>query len=227
MRFSDIIGIIGTSLRLGIGGLILKNTSGKIRARSAADDGDAPLVGSVIAASGDDIELNEDAADAGADRKYTIRRPSAGMAGALTLVLPADAGANQYVLATDGAGNTYWASSAAASNLEATDTTDIAFGSASPVAMFTRPANAVIAKLQVIIDTPFDGAPSLSVGVSGTTSKYLASTAVDLTMAAGTIFEVSPGVAASGATEDLIATYAAGGATVGAARILVSYVIPS
>lgn len=227
MRFIDIIGIIGTSLRLGINGLILKSTGGKIRARNAADNADVPLVGSVIAASGDDIELNEDATDIGADRKYTIRRPAAGMAGALTLVLPPDAGTNEYVLSTDGAGNLYWASSAAASNLEATDTTTIAFGSASPVAMFTLPANAVTAKLQVIIDTAFDGAPSLSVGITGTTSKYLASTSVDLTMAAGTIFEVSPGAAAVGTTEDLIATYAAGGATVGSARILVSYVIPS
>ena len=50
---------------------------------------------------------------------------------------------------------------------------------------------------------------------------------VDLTAAAGTIFEVDPGLTANGSTEDLIATYAAGSASAGAARILVDYVIPS
>lgn len=227
MRFTDILGTISSTFKLGLAGLLLKSTGGKIRARNTGDSADAPLVGSVIAASGDSLELNEDAAGAGADRKYTISRPATGMAADLTLVLPPDLGTNEFALFTDGAGNTYWAASAAATNLEATDTTDLAFGSSSPLAMYTHPANAVVSKMLVIIDTAFDGSPSLSVGISGDTSKYLDATSVDLTMPAGTIFEVTPGVDSVGTSEEIIATFAAGGATVGAARILSSYVIPS
>ena len=93
--------------------------------------------------------------------------------------------------------------------------------------MFTLPASNIIPWAQVVIDTPFDGSPSLSVGISGETSKYLSSTQVDLTAAAGTVFEVSPGLPAPGGSEALIATYAAGGATQGSARILIAYMLPS
>jgi hypothetical protein len=93
--------------------------------------------------------------------------------------------------------------------------------------MFTLPSGAVITAVRVVVDTPFNGAPSLSVGITGTTSKYMSSTQVDLTADAKTVFEVEPGEPAPGGAENLIATYAAGGATAGSARILVDYVIPS
>ena len=131
------------------------------------------------------------------------------------------------VIKTDGAGNLSWAADSSATNLEATDTTDLDFDSTSTVAMFHLPANAVVRKVAIVVDAPFDGTPSLSIGVTGELSRYLGSTQVDLTAAAGTVFEVDPALAAVGAAEDLIATYAAAGATQGTARILVSYVIPS
>lgn len=227
MRFLDLLGTLSTKFQLGIQGLILKNTGGKIRVRNAADSADAPLVASLLSASGDEIQINEDAAGAGDDWKYAIKRPVAGMSADQQLVLPPDAGTAGFAMFTDGAGNTYWGAAAAATNLEATDTTSLVFGSSSPQAMFTLPANAVVLKVQVVIDTAFNGAPSLSIGVTGTLAKYLASTSVDLAAAAGTVFEVSPGLAANGSAENLIATYAAGGATAGAARLLVTYAIPS
>lgn len=227
MRFLDLRGTLSTLFRLGINGLQLKSTGGKIRSRNAADDADAPLVGSTIEASGDSIVINEDAAGAGADFKITISRPGAGMTEDLVLMLPANKGTAGYALTTDGNGNLSWASSAAATNLEATDTTDLAFGSTGTVAMFQLPANALVRLVAIVVDTPFDGAPSLSIGVTGELSRYLDSTEVDLTAAAGTVFEVDPSSAAEGTAQDLIATYSAGGATEGAARMLVSYVIPS
>ena len=119
-----------------------------------------------------------------------------------------------------------WTTVAGGTDKVVCDTTSLAFGATSPVAMFTLPANAVVKKVQVIIDTSFNGTPSLSIGISGTTSKYMGSGQVDLTAAAGTIFEVDPGQVANGSTENLIATYSAGSASAGAARILVDYVIP-
>lgn len=227
MRFLDILGTTSVKLQLGIAGLFLKSSASKIRARNAADSADVPLVGSVIAASGDALEINEDAIGAGADWKVTLARPAVGMTANLTLTLPTSAGSPAQVLQTDGSGNTSWVTLAAGTEKLVTDTTTLAFGSASPLALFTLPANAIIQYMQVIIDTAFNGAPSLSVGITGTTSKYLASTSVDLTAVAGTIFEVAPGVAAPGGAESLIATYAAGGASAGAARIIVDYSIPS
>lgn len=227
MRFLDLRGILGTILQLGINGLQLKNTGGKVRVRNAADSADAPLVGSTIEASGDSLTLNEDAAGSGADWKMTLSRPGTGMTQDLTFNMPASYGTADFVLKTDGAGNLTWGASASATNLEATDTTDLAFDSTSTVAMFQLPADAVIRKIAVVVDTAFDGAPSLSIGVTGELSRYLGSGQVGLNSAAGTVFELDPAAEAEATAQDLIATFAAGSATAGAARLLVSYVIPS
>lgn len=228
-RFIDLLGTTLGKIQIGIdaAAINLKSAAGKLRARNKADSADVPVVGSVIAASGDFLELNEDAVGAAADWKYTIGRPAAGMASALTLNLPPNAGTAGFALITDGAGNLSFAAIAAGSDKIITDTTTLAFGSASPLAMFALPANAVVQCVTVVIDTAFNGAPSLSIGIAGTVSKYLGSGQVDLTQPATTVFEVEPGLAAVGSIEAMIATYAAGGATAGSARLLVAYSIPS
>lgn len=226
--------LIGTTLakfQLGVGGINVKSVSNKLRARNAADSADAPVVGSVIGSSGNDIELNESAAGSGADWKFIIRRPSTGMSEARTVVLPSGNPAVGQVMQVasyaSGVVTLDYLTVAAGNDKTVVDTTTLAFGTTSPLSMFTLPANAVVMLVKVIIDTPFNNTPSLSVGVSGTTSKYLGTSDVDLTAAAGTVFEIAPGLPAGGSTEALIATYSVGGASVGAARILVEYVIPS
>ena len=183
-----------------------------------------------LSLTGNDLVLNSDGAS-GADRTMTLRRPSTGMSQNLIIVLPAgDPSPGQALTVASAAGGTItleWTTVAGGSDKVVCDTTSLAFGAGATVAMFTLPANAVVKKVQVIIDTAFNGTPSLSIGISGTASKYMGSGQVDLTAAAGTIFEVDPGLTANGSTEDLIATYAAGSASAGAARILVDYVIPS
>lgn len=228
-RFLDILGTTYNKIQLGIdaAALGLKSVGGKVRARNKADSADAPVVGSVISASGDFLELNEDAAGVGADWKVTLARPAVGMTAAMTLTLPTSTGSPSQVLTTDGSGALSWTTVAAGTDKIVTDTTSLAFGSTSPGVMFTLPANAIVQNIVVTIDTAFNGTPSLAVGVTGTTSKYLASTQVDLTQAATTSFEVEPGLNSVATIEALMFTYAAGGATAGAARILVSYSIPS
>jgi hypothetical protein len=225
-KFTNLFGTTLTKFQLGIQGLILKSTGGKVRARNAGDSADVPLVGSVIAASGNSMELNEDAAGSGADWKYTLSRPATGMTAAVELVLPPTDGSPGQVLGTDGSGGLDWATVDAGNNKTIVDTTSIAFGTTSPLSLLTLPVNAVVMFVKVIIDTAFNGTPSLSVGISGTTSKYAGTTDVDLTDQ-GSEFEISPGLVPVGTTEALIATYAAGGASAGAARILIGYVIPS
>ena len=85
----------------------------------------------------------------------------------------------------------------------------------------------MVHEVEVVIDTPFTGTPSASVGISGTVSKYMAATQLDLTAAAATSYVVNPSLAASGTAESLIITYSAGGASAGSARALVTYSVPS
>ena len=228
-RFIDLLGTTFDKLQVGIGAtaVSIKQVAGKLRARNKADTADAPLVGSIIASSGDIMELNEDAAGAGADWKMTLARPAAGMTAARTITFPGEAPTAGFALVTDATGQLSFSAIAAGNDKVITDTTTLAFGSVSPLAMFNLPANAVVHGVGVVIDVAFNGAPSLSVGIAGTVSKYLGATSVDLTQPAAISFDVEPSLASVGTIEALIATYAAGGATAGSARLLVSYSIPS
>lgn len=229
-RFIDVLGSVYSKVQLGIdaAAINLKSVSGKFRARNKADSADVPVIGSIVGSSGDQIQINEDAAGTGADWLMTINRPATGMTAAVNLTLPATTGSPNQVLTTDGAGGTLsWSTVAAGTDKVVTDTTSLAFGTASPLTMFTLPANAVVQAVTVVIDTAFNGTPTLSVGIAGTLSKYLGSTQVDLTAGAAVTFEVEPGLTSVTTTEAIIATYAAGGATVGAGRVLVNYCIPS
>lgn len=230
-KFDDLLGTLRQSFQLGIGGGRLKNNSGQIQARNAADNAFTALAALLFQTYGDDFELNSGATESGASWKFTIRRPSTGQTENLTLVFPATAPAPGQALTVDtfssGVITLTWTTIAAGNDKLVVDTTALAFGASSPVSMFNLPANAVVREVKVIVDTPFNGTPSLSVGITGQTSKYLGSTQVDLTAAAGTIFTVDPGLASVGSIEALIATYAAGGASAGAARIEVAYAVPS
>lgn len=233
--FKDLLGTTGSFFRIGLSGPRLKNSTGTLEVRNAADAAYADLVaaaltGTIANITGNDLVLNSDGAS-GADRTMTLRRPSSGMSANLVIQLPAgDPSPGQAMTVTSFSGGIItldWSTVAGGTDKVITDTTSLAFGTSSPLSMFTLPANAVVKNVKIVVDTAFNGTPSVSVGVTGTTSKYMGATQVDLTAAAGTVFEVDPGLASVGTTESLIATYSAGGASAGAARILVDYVIPS
>jgi hypothetical protein len=138
----------------------------------------------------------------------------------------ADGGLNQ-VLATDGSGNLSFITVGTGASQVKEDEEAVAWNSAAIIASITPPANARTLKIIVAVDTAFDGtSPQLSVGVTGTTSKYMAVTDNDLTTAA--IYEVAPDIA-EGGSPGLINIYftAGGGGTTGAARVAVQYVNPS
>lgn len=230
-KFDDLFGTARDFFRLGVTGPRLKSASGTIQARNAGDTAFIAMQALLYQTFGNDFELNSGAAQSGADWRFTIRRPSTGMTENITIVWPAAPPAAGQALTvasfSGGVITTQWSNVAGGNDKPTVDTTSIAFGSTSPVSMFNLPANAVVSNVSVIVDTPFNGAPSLSIGVSGTTSKYMPSTQIDLTAAAGTIFSADPGIVPVGSIEALIATYTAGGATAGAGRILVTWVIPS
>jgi hypothetical protein len=224
--FADLLGTTGSFFKLGIAGVRLKNDAGDLAVRNNADGADAAITTSKLNNSGDVIVINSDAAGAGADWKMTIARPAAGMTAALTFTMPPDAGTNGQALIGDGTGNLAFASVGNTALCDKLDTTSVAFGTASPIAMMATGIGDILDEIEVIIDTEFDGTPALSIGIAGMTSKYMATTQVDLTAAARTVFKVSPGYDAQG-IEAIIATYAAGGASVGAARIIVHYATPA
>jgi hypothetical protein len=224
--WSDLLGTTKAFFRIGFTGPRLKDSAGSLVIRNPGDTADAQLTASKVNVSGDVLEINSDAANTGADYKVTLQRPAAGMTAAYTLTLPVDDGTPGQILATDGNGVLSWQAAGNTLLCNKLDTTSIAFGSAGTIAMFTTGAGDIVDHIDIIIDTPFNGAPTLSGGVAGTTSKYFAANQIDLSQPAGAQFSIYPALGAQGA-EALIATYAAGGATAGAARIIVSYATPA
>ncbi len=230
-RFIDLIGTSLTKFQLGIGGPNVKNNSGIVEARNAADSAYVGLASLLFKTYGDDFELNSGSTSSGASWKMTLRRPSSGMTHDLIFLFPsADPSPGQALTVTSLVGNVVtlqYSSVATGNDKLVVDTTSLAFGTASPLTLFTLPLGAIISYIEIVIDTAFTGAPSLSIGITGTTAKYMPATAVDLTAASGTIFQYTQGLIGPGTTEALIATYAAGGAGAGAARILIYYANPS
>lgn len=225
--FMDLKGTSQSTFQISKGGARLKNAAGVIQSRNSDDNAYADLLAQILKANSNTLQLNANAAGAGADWLMSIVRPVAGMTAAVVYTLPA-VPTNGYILSTDAGGNLTWVAPATAPTGTVTkDTTSIAFGASSPVAMFTLPANAVVENVQVIVDTAFDGTPTLEIGISGTTDKYMAAADVDLTSGAGDRWESNPNEVPVGGTEAIIATYAAGGATVGAARMIVTYSNPN
>lgn len=225
--FSDLFGTTKAFFKIGgTTGVRLKNSAGDLLVRNTGDTADSAVTASKVSVSGDVLDINSDAAGSGADWKYTIQRPATGMTAAVVLTVPVDDGTAGQVLSTDGSGVLSWASAGNTGLAVKMDTTSLAFGTASPVTMFSTGASDVIEKIQVIVDTAFNGTPTMSIGIAGTTSKYAGTADTDLTTTGTTVFEIHPGIAAAGA-EALIITYTAGGASAGAARVIVFYGAPA
>lgn len=225
--FTDLVGTLLGYFKIGRSGVRLKDLGGHLGVRNTNDTADAEITASKVKVSGNDLELNSDAAGTGADRKFTVRRPASGMSVDHVLTLPADDGIPKtYVLQSDGTGGFSFVSANLNAPSNKWDTTSVNFNSASPVPMFTTDTNDVIESNTIIIDTPFNGAPTLAIGITGNNGKYMGSAEIDLTLPAGTKFVIQNSLGAQG-SEALIATYSAGGASAGAARIITSYASPT
>lgn len=208
--WSKIVGTQTGKFILGLLGVQLKNNSGSLQVRDNADTTFA------------DVELAKLKIN---DADTVTIQASPSQVAPYTLTLPVDDGSPSQVLSTDGSGVLSWISAASTASCWTVDTTSFAFGSGSTISMFTLPANAVIDTVSVIVDTAFDGTPSMSVGISGNASKYVGSGDVLLTLADR--FDVPNQLDADVSSEALEIAYSAGGATVGAGRVLVTYAIPA
>jgi len=230
--FKNLAGTVLSAFKLGLTGPALKNESGAVAARNSGDTDYANIHAELVRLFGEYIELNAGAAGSSADWWMRLERPTTGMTTNIRIILPTGTPTPDdeiYVVSYSTGVVTlgYRASSTGATNQVHVDSTALAFGTSSPVALVTKPANALVAWVKIIIDTSFDEQPTVSVGIAGQTSKYVAASHVDLTAPAGTVYEIDMGLVADGSTEDIIATYSADSATVGAARIQVAFVLPS
>lgn len=191
----------------------LKNDSGaSISARNAGDTAFVGLKSSFV-----------DLQDTNGQR---ARLQVPDLASDYALTMPPDDGSPGQVLQTDGSGVLTWVANGSAAGGVIVDTTSLAFGTGSPLTLFTLPANAVVRKVSVQVDTAFTGTtPQVTIGISGTVSKYSAAGDVDLKTAG--LYVIFPEQIPVGTTEALIATYTASGAAAGAARILIEYSVPA
>jgi hypothetical protein len=205
---SDLAGTLLAGFRIGLNKFV--SASGVITARDKADGNNVALAASELRVIG-------------ASYKTTLQPAASGQAADLALKLPAADGATNQAMVTDGSGNLSFITVATGANAMKSEDQVIPFGSTSPVTIAALPGGVTIQKVTVDVETAFDGAPSLSVGVVGTTSKYMAATDIDLALVA--IFEVSPMIEEAGAVSPIV-TYAAGGATAGSARVTVQWVLP-
>lgn len=225
-KWIDLVGSTLDSIRVGLTGVRLKNNSGNLEIRNTGDSADAAITTSKVNVSGDVIDINSDATGAGNDWKYTLQRPSSGMTAAVTLTLPTTDGSAAQVLATDGDGNLSWASAGDTSLCVKVDGTNLVFGSSSPVTAMTLPDTARVLKVLCRVTTAFDGtAPTASVGIAGTTSKYMGATSLDLKTVG--LYEVNPATEAVSGNESIIITFAGDSSTAGAASFEIYYTIPA
>lgn len=226
-----------SSFNIGIASdaIKLKNASGVLHLRNKADSSYIDLAVrdiSVVAGyfdqlnvTGEFLTLNSDAAGSGSDWLMTLRRPTAGMSANVDYTFPATP-TNGYFLTTDASGNMSWAAVSSPSVTEKVTVDSTSFNAASfsgPLAMFTLPAQAIIHRVEIIVDTAFDDVPSVQV-TGFTLGSIMGSGQSDLTDASR--FVAEPNFTALVGTEAISASFV-GTPTVGAGRILVHYSIPA
>jgi len=224
--FADLWGTVKSTFQIGLSGVKLKNNSANLEVMAADGTTPAGITASKVSITGEILEVNSDAAGSGADWKYTIQRPASGMTAAVTLTLPTDDGSASQVLQTDGDGVLSWASAGSTASSVKCDTTTIAYNDSSPISLLTLPASSIVHQVEVVLDTPFDGtSPTLAVGVSGTTSKFMGATDNDLKGTAKDRYVTNPGETAG--ADVMIATLAPSTASTGSIRVHVFHSVPS
>lgn len=106
------------------------------------------------------------------------------------------------------------------------DSTTISFNSSASVIAMLLPANAIVDRVSVIVDTVFNGtAPTLSVGKQGG-SGFEYSGINDVNLKVGDRYDMPSQIQAIGSSGNIEILYTADGSTNGSARVLITYAIP-
>lgn len=206
---ADLIGTLKTYFRFG--NLRLKDNSGVLEAKNKADTAYAN-----VAAAGLVLQ--------GATSGVTTLTPADEQTESWEL--PDADGSTGQAMVTDGSGKLSFATVATGSNAVKSETETVVFDASSPITIFTPPASAHILTVIADVETAFDATgASLSVGIAGTTTKYMGATDNDLAIAA--VYEVSPNFEEDETPDAVIITFSAGtGGSAGAAKVKVIYANP-
>jgi hypothetical protein len=135
-------------------------------------------------------------------------------------------GNSGFIITTDGTGNLNFVAPITGASGWKVDSTTIAFGAGATTTAMTLPANAIVDRVSVIVDTIFNGtAPTLSVGLQGGTGfEYAAAGDVNLKVADR--YDMPSQLAPVGTAGTIQVLYSASGSTAGSARVLITYAIP-
>jgi hypothetical protein len=88
------------------------------------------------------------------------------------------------------------------------------------------PANAIVDRATVIVDTPFNGtAPTMSIGLQGGSGFEYAGVG-DINLKVGDRYDMPSQIAATGSAGNIDILYTADGSSAGSARVLITYAIP-
>ncbi|PZV16128.1 MAG: hypothetical protein DCF22_06025, partial [Leptolyngbya sp.] len=185
---------------------------------TAWNNGTDDITVSQLLQTGLSMLLNSDAAQSGADWRYSLNVPATGMTANQALTLPTNQGQAQQALIGDGAGVLQYASVIRSVPLA------FNFGAAATTNFFTLIAGDFLRRIECQVIVTFNGtAPTIAIGIAGNTGKYVASGLADLKSASGSLLGFSNQLDAPSADEPIILTYAASSSTVGSARLIAHY----
>ena len=143
------------SFGIGLDGPIINNNAGVLEAKNFASSAYVNFSAQSLNLYGTNITFNAGATGSGSSWTYEISSPTTGQTNNLQVILPSanpTAGQVPYVVSySAGVVTLGWQTISGGSNQICTDTTTLAFGATSPVAMFTLPANAIVRRVEVKI----------------------------------------------------------------------------
>lgn len=162
----------------------------------------------------------------GSSNTHPVTLSSGSPTATYTFTLPPTAGSNTQVLSTDGSGNTSWVSAASTASLLANFTATVTYASTFPYTVDTLPANAVVDHVTVEHTVAWNGtSPSLSVGITGTTSQWVG-TGDNFPSVAGR-YNCYSYVAGTSAEPIIISAVPGSGASAGTSVVTVWYYVPT
>lgn len=236
-NIDDLTGTSSTTFQIGIPQIstpvVLKNVTGSLELTNLAGTADVSLTALSLnlSATSDQIVLNSAATGSGSSWTSTLSNAASGQTSALTLRLPPNAGTAGQVLTTDGnnPANLSWSTVLSGAAFDTKVSHTVLFSDTSPYTYLSLPIGAIISQIAVIVDTAFDGTgAALSVGVSGTPSKFMIAGASDLTTIGRYATSSVEAVAPSGSAQTILLTFNGGtGSTAGSCRVITTYAVPT
>jgi len=136
-------------------------------------------------------------------------------------------GVDGHILTTDGTGNLSWKEVQSAIDSWKAKGATLVFDATSTSTVLVLPANAIVDKVSVIVDAPFNGtSPTVSIGLSGGSGFEYAS-AADINLKSADRYDMPSQVAPTGSVGTIQMLYSASGSSIGSARVIVTYAIPA